>query len=460
VIRRLLLSYLTITAIVLLVLEVPLGLVFQQRVMDNLKVNVERDATVLASRYEDALERQLALDPHAAATYATRTGVRVVVVDKRGMSLVDTGGPIHRDFSTRPEITTALRGDRSTGTRRSNTLKTNLMYVAVPIASGGTVLGAMRLTLDTQQKDAVILHFWLGLLGVAAVVLAAVAVIGWTIARSLTRPLRNLHAVAARFSTGDLTPTSPQPGAPPEVAALTETMNAMAQRLERLLDEHRSFVADASHQLRTPLTALRLRLENLQSDWASSGGEPDLAAAIDETNRLAGLVNDLLMMARAEQTAAPESVDLVQLVSDRVDTWSASAEAAGVALDFVRPDGPIRASAVPAGIEQILDNVIDNAIAASPTGSRVTVTIDRGHLHHRLTVADEGPGLTDELKTRALDRFWRLDESKPGTGLGLPIARALAEASGGSLELHDVDKGGLAVVVSLRAAKARGAVPR
>ncbi len=325
--RRLLLSYLTITAIVLLALEVPLGLIFQQRQTDRLTVGVERDATVLASRYEDALERETVLDPAAASGYARRTGVRVVVVDTSGLSLVDTSGGIHRDFSTRPEIRTALRGQRATGTRHSDTLNTDLLYVAVPIASGGKVLGAVRLTLDTQQRDAAVLRLWLGLIAVAVVVLAAVAGIGWAIARSVTRPLRDLHAAAARFATGDLTPTAPEPHAPAEIAALAETMNTMAQRLARLLEEHRSFVADASHQLRTPLTALRLRLENLQSDWATSDGADDLNAAVDETGRLTGLVNDLLKLARAEKAAETEPVDLVQLARDRVDTWSASAEA-------------------------------------------------------------------------------------------------------------------------------------
>jgi signal transduction histidine kinase len=450
-IRRLLLSYLTITVIVLVVLEVPLGLVFQQRQTDRLTVNVERDATALASRYEDAVEREAPFRPAQAVAYARATGVRVVIVDQRGVSLVDTAGPAHRDFSTRPEFKVALRGRRATGTRHSHTLHTDLLYVAVPVASGGKVLGAVRLTLSAGQKDAVILHFWLGLIGVAVVVLAAVAVIGWTIARSVTRPLRTLHAAAARFATGDLTPSPPEPHAPPEIAELATTMNTMAHRLERLLDDHRSFVADASHQLRTPLTALRLRLENLQSEWGTADGADDLSAAVEETGRLAGLVNDLLKLARAEKTAPAEPADLVALARDRVDTWSASAEVAEVALDLRTPGGPLVVSALPNGVEQILDNLIDNAITASPPGARVTLTVTAGRDTHSFTVADEGPGLSDDLKARALERFWRLDDTTSGSGLGLPIAQTLVDASGGTLALADSAAGGLAVTVTLPA---------
>lgn len=450
--RRLLLGYLTAVVIVLLVLEVPLAIFFQQRETGRLTVAVERDATVLAGHYEDALEHGTTLDPTSASDYATLTGVRVVVVDKAGASVIDTSGDAGRDFSTRPEIKTALGGARAEGTRHSDTLNADLLYVAVPVASGGMVFGAVRLTLDTREVDALVRRYWLGLIGVAVVVLIAMAGIGWAIARSVTRPLRRLDAAAARFATGDLTTSDPDPGAPSEIAVLGATMNTMAQRLERLLAEQRGFVADASHQLRTPLTALRLRLENLQSASATPDAADDLEAAIEETNRLAGLVGDLLQLARAEETAAPRTIDLVQLAGDRIDTWSAIADVAGVALDFAAPDGPVFVSAVPGGVEQILDNLIDNAIAATPPGSHVSVAVARGRAMHELTISDEGPGLSDGLKARALDRFWRLDHSQPGTGLGLPIANALAKASGGSLVLDDGPAGGLAVSVTLPAA--------
>jgi signal transduction histidine kinase len=158
------------------------------------------------------------------------------------------------------------------------------------------------------------------------------------------------------------------------------------------------------------------------------------------------------MFARAEDSPAPQAVELVQLAADRVDTWSALADAADVTLEFAAPDGPARALAVPGGVEQILDNLIDNAITAAPPQTRVTVTVRRGHAQHRLMIADEGPGLSDALKARALERFWRFDRSNPGSGLGLPIASALAKASGGTLALEDSHAGGLAVTVTLPAA--------
>ena len=450
--RRLLLGYLLAALVVLLVLEIPLAIFYQQREMVGLERDVERDATVLAGYYEEGLEAGARLNPAAADAYARRTDVRVVVTDKTGTSVIDTAGPAGRDFSTRPEIKTALAGGRAVGTRYSHTLKTDLLYVAIPASSAGDVHGAVRLTLDKQDTNALVRSYWAGLIAIAVVVLIAMAGIGWAIARSVTRPLRELDAAAARFATGDLSPAEPDPSAPPEIAVLGDTMNTMARRLDRLITEQRGFVADASHQLRTPLTALRLRLENLQSAAATHEDEEELGAAIEETNRLAALVGDLLQLARAEETAEPLAMDIAALAAERVDTWSAVADATEVDLSLVAPGGPIYASSVPGGVEQILDNLIDNAVEASPEGSRVSVTIVRGATAHELVVSDEGPGLSDEDKARAVERFWRADRSTPGTGLGLPIVATLARASGGSLELTDGASGGLTVRVTLPAA--------
>ncbi len=452
--RRLVLSYLAVTLVVLVLLEVPLAIFFQQRELDRLTSNVERDATVLATIYEDALEKQTTVDPQPADDYFGRTGARVVVVDADGISVVDTGAEVDRNFATRPEFIDALAGVRATGTRRSDTLDTDLLYVAVPVASGGNVYGALRLTLDTGEVTERIRRFWVGLAVIAVVILLVMVGVGWAIARSVTRPVRRLQLAADRFSSGDLTPTTPDPGTPAELAALEEAMNTMAADLDALIQRQRAFVADASHQLRTPLTALRLRLENLLSGASGRASATDLADAIGETERLGALVGDLLHLARAERAAAPVAVDLTSIVRDRVDLWTASAELQDVALELCAPGEPVAAEAVPGGIEQVLDNLLDNAIRAAPPNSRVTVGIEREAGGYHVTVADRGAGLDDRDKRRALDRFWRGDTNSPGTGLGLPIAQAIAEAGGGSIALRDNVPSGLVAVLIVRDAAA------
>jgi signal transduction histidine kinase len=450
--RRLLLSYLTITVIVLVLLELPLAIFYQQREADRLTANVERDATVMATIYEDILQENLFPDPTRAIEYAEETGARVVIVDIDGISIVDSAREADRDFSTRPEIDKALTGVRATGIRRSDTLDTELLYVAVPVASGGTVHGAVRITFGTHEMNERVHRFWLGLIAVAAVVLVVTAGVGWVLARSVTKPVRRLQAAAQRFSRGDLTPIGTGSNSAPELAALETGLNDMAHQLDDLIERQRTFVADASHQLRTPLTALRLRLENLYSEASTASMSNELDKAIDETTRLSTLVNDLLQLARTEQYRERCAVDLSQIVGDRVDIWTAIADQSDVRLELHAGTGPHWALAVDGGIDQVLDNLIDNALRATPNGTTVTVTLSSQSTTHNIAIADEGPGLTDDDKASALTRFWRSDASTDGTGLGLAIAQAIVNSSGGEFQLTDNTPTGLIASIELSVA--------
>jgi signal transduction histidine kinase len=272
--------------------------------------------------------------------------------------------------------------------------------------------------------------------------------------------VRALDKTAARFASGDLTTlgTEVRTG-PPEIRALAASMTTMAERLADYLAEHRAFVADASHQLRTPLTALRLRLENLQTRL-NDADAAELDTAIDETVRLSSLVTDLLQLARADRDEAPVATDLLQLTTDRLDTWSAVADARGVHLALIGGEQHAVVSAVPGAVEQILDNTLDNALRASPPGGEVTVWIEAIPGWWRLVVGDRGPGLSDEDKLRAVRRFWRGDTEGGGSGLGLAIAASLATASNGTLQLVDRAGGGLLIVVTLPMFTSAAAGPR
>jgi len=172
--RRLLITYLAITALTLAVVVVPLGRIFAERERDQLTFDIERDAQAVASLVEDPLEAGAAPAIDSVLTRYDESGGRIVVVDRNGISVADSDavGGAPRDFSTRPEIAAALDGQRSSGTRASETVGGDLLYVAVPVASGGTVHGAVRITYPTSTLDARVRTTWwrLGLL--CAVVLA------------------------------------------------------------------------------------------------------------------------------------------------------------------------------------------------------------------------------------------------------------------------------------------------
>ncbi len=457
--RRLVATYLILAAVVLVALEVPLGIVNERGQRRDLQQRVERDAVALAALVEDTLQSGPAPgDPtlrRIVGGYAASTGARVVVVGPAGTALADSDDEreLGRDFSTRPEIAAALDGTVATGTRRSDTLGTDLLYVAVPVASGGVVHGVVRASVPTSRLDTLVRRYWLILGGVALVVLAAVAVTGLWLARWVSRPLTDLRDATRRAEAGDLSVRADPGEGPDEVRELASAFNDMVGRLDQLVGTQETFVADASHQLRSPLTALRLRIENMQHGAAAADAE-DLEGALAEVDRLSRLVDGLLALARAERRAAERSPqDVGALVRERADAWRAAAAERGVALDAEAAPGLVAALA-PGAVEQMLDNLVANALEVAPAGSAVAIAAAGDDGHVTLTVTDAGPGMPAEDRERAFDRFWRGREDRRGSGLGLAIVRSLAEADDGSVRLEEAPGGGLRAVVTLPRAAA------
>jgi signal transduction histidine kinase len=205
------------------------------------------------------------------------------------------------------------------------------------VASAGRVHGAVRITYPASFVEQRIRRTWLLLGGIGVVVLATVFLISLWLARSVSRPLRELEQAAARVGRGRLAARAPVPATPREVHALATAFNEMAVKLENLIDAQQRFVADASHQLRTPLAALRLRLENLKPELPP-GAEDDLDGAIAESSRLSRLVDGLLALASAERAgSAPQVVDLASVVAERHTAWSDLAEEHGLRLQVDVP---------------------------------------------------------------------------------------------------------------------------
>ena len=455
--RRLLLSYLTLAVVVLALLEIPLGVSHARNQRRDLSANVERDAVAIASLAEDALERRLPAPPALTAIarrYQDDTGGRVVVVDSRGRAIVDSSSRrVGENFSTRPELAAALEGTVATGVRHSRTLGTDLLFVAVPSASGGVVHGAVRITYPTSEVDARVTRYWLILAAIAAVVLAVSAALALGFARWIARPLARVDAAAEEVAGGNLAVRVPLTG-PPELRRLAGSFNDMVVKLEALLDSQEQFVADASHQLRTPLTALRLRLENLARD-GETGTSAELEGALDEVERLSALVDGLLTLARADRAgSAPVDLDVASVVEERVQAWAALAAEQNVQLD-AHVDGRPRARATSGRVEQVLDNLLANALEVAPPGTSVDVDAVRADGWVEVRVGDRGPGMSDEEIARAFDRFWRAGAGEEGFGLGLAIVRRLVQADGGEIELRPRAGGGLECVVRLRAVGSR-----
>lgn len=449
--RRLLLSYLALALLVLVGLEIPLGYFYARGEESRFSQGVERDASMLAEVAEENIEKgNLEALPELTREYADDTGARVLVVDRDGRLLTDSAGTTATgaDLSGQADIAAALRNKPTTATR-PDARGGDVLAVTMPGTSGTTIRGALQVTYPMTMVTDRERRIWFALALIGACVLAAVALVGFTLARWITRPLRTLERATDQLADGHLdTPPDAATG-PPELRRLAASFNHTATRLQHLLQAQHGFASEASHQLKTPLASLRLRLENFEP-YLDPRAHPSLEETIEEVERLSRMVHGLLALARLESTATtPEPVDLDAVLADRAAMWESLAHEQHVTVAVTGPAAG-RVWAIPGALEQIIDNLVANALRVSPPGTAITLARAPGAELHLI---DQGPGLPQADRERAFDRFWRASDSHhDGTGLGLPIVRHLVHASGGEITLDAAPGGGLDAHIRLRPA--------
>ncbi|WP_372790861.1 ATP-binding protein [Paraconexibacter sp.] len=434
---RLLLAIAYPLFVAIVALAVPLTLNLHDRVEAEVREQASAQASLLAASVPalDSADVQRLVRDEAA-----RTRGRVIVVDARGRVIADSSGAAARgtDFSGRPEIAAALRGQRVQDERRSSTLGTELLATAVPVLDAGQPDGAVRLTQDMRAVADATRRATTGIGAVSGVVLLVGLLLAALLAGQIARPTRRLQTAARQLATGDLDARAPVEGAA-EQQQVALAFNDMAVRLGRLLEAQRSFVADASHQLRTPLTGLRLRLEELRRADPRTAAE-DADAALAEVDRLSRTVDELLVLSQAGERDAPsEDLALHETLAETIDRWNARARAQGseLVLDDAT-DVPAVVRVPAADLARALDVLVENALLYGGPGVRVTLRSSAG----RVEVLDDGPGPAPGEEEAVFERFRRGAVGRaggartPGTGLGLPIARELARRWGGDARLE------------------------
>jgi len=321
-------------------------------------------------------------------------------------------------------------------------------------AARGPLVGTVLLARSAAPLNHDIIELWVILGTIAVVAMLAAALLAFALARWVSRPLAGLDSAAGRLANGDLAIRAVVDSGPPELRRLATTFNTMAGRLEALVHGNRAVIADVSHQLRTPLAALRLRLDLLAADTDPATGH-ELVGALDELARLSRLVDGLLAVARAENIVpVPTAVDVAVVARERVVAWHPVADDRGIALEAPGVAGAVGSARARASVlawigeghlEQVLDNLIANALDALGAGGHVTVTAAVTTAGARITVADDGPGMNAEDRERA---FLRFTTSNPnGTGLGLAIVHRLVTSNGGTARLTETPGGGLTVLL-------------
>ncbi len=433
-------AYILLTVIV--ALEVPLAINLRKRALAELETRQLVQAQAIAANIgREGLKKAQAL---VQALPNTDPSVRVIVVDSAGVMIADSAGSglLGQLYVTpdRPELEKVSQPpyEPVTLVRHSSELGQDILATAAPIIDENAqnqtdYLGAVRLTESMAQVTANVQRAVYGLVAIGFAGLAAGVLIAYALAASIARPLGRLASTARRLGDGDLTARAGVLHGTREMEELSGSFDEMAERLEGAMRAQREFVANASHQLRTPLTAMKLRLESAVDEAPTEEVRRQLEAADREVDRLSRIVTNLLETSKRMETGEQtETVDVDRAVKRAVSRWEARARQKESSL-LVRGRAGL-AAADETDLDQILDNLIDNAITHAPGA----VTITTGTAGGRVLVAveDRGPGIRREEVGLVTERFFRGGGAPAGgSGLGLAIVKELAGRWGGSVEV-------------------------
>jgi signal transduction histidine kinase len=505
--RRITLTFFALITALLVLAVVPLGVTKADNQEASFRFDTNSAARIVASDAEEHLS-----DHHSTAELtdglaaAASSGDCAAVYDVNGSLFAQTPCTRASGEQARALADRVYAGERGSDPDQDLTAQDGQwLLVGVPVGDDGKITGMVVYARNGDPMDDRIdaMWGWLALTGIG--VLAVAGLLSVRLARWVSRPLAVLGNAASRLGEGELEVRASVADGPEQVRRLAETFNWMAERIETLVHGHRSWIADVSHQLRTPLTALRLRLDLLGPDVADERAAAELVGAQEEIARLSRLVDGLLAVARAESALPaknPVRADLI--AAERVAAWEPVAAERGVALTL-RADGPVTIPLGDGDLEQILDNLVANAIEAvgsasasaepspdaaagnapgngpydsgrvlievsdSPSPPSIpshqpspeplpssrgpltspsalpTPTPSRALLRPRasIRVIDDGPGMTAERKAAAFHRYGHPEPR--GNGLGLAIVHRLTAANGGRAELRDTPGGGLTV---------------
>ena len=487
---RLLLTYLILVLLGLGGLIVWTGLRLQTAVVDQAEHDLELEALIVANALHDPLEKWRkgevvegrSLDA-LVHSYAQSVGVRVTLVDPSLQVMIssDKAVPIHTE-EEHPEIAAARKGWEQHDIRWDEWHNEERLFVAAPIMEvkgeqrkleGFAQLSVSMAPLYTEMR-----RTWVSLVAAGAVVLVATALVSLLLARQVAGPIQNLTAVTEAVAGGNLDQRV-SPTGPDEIERLSRAFNLMAEQVQEMLARQQAFVANAAHELRSPLAGLQLRIEMLQRHGQE---KPELAERYlrqmeHEIEHLRRLVDHLLLLSRLDegQKMPRSQLDLAPILYELADEMGPLARAAGLDLQV---DVPPHLPAVAANVDpmrMVMRNLLDNAIKYTPAGGRIVLRAtaeglqpgDQLMWHHQhddgaeklsssfvvgrsshdtekpavlIQVADTGPGIAAEHLPHIFDRFYRVSatrsHSQGGAGLGLSLVRSIVEAHGGQVEIH------------------------
>jgi heavy metal sensor kinase len=403
-----------------------------------------------------------ALQSEGSGLSLQNQGDESLVVGGEFVGLYDPSGKLVDSSVAPPQAAAAIASFAVRSTTTSSTTLTSgaehLRVRAVPVSDGARRLGTVVVVRSIAPIEAAQRQL-LGILGLALPLSVAIAAVGgYALAYRALRPVEQLRRAAEDYGANDLSSRlAPRELRDDELGRLARTLDAMLDRVAAAVEQQRRFTGDASHELRTPIaTILADASLSLERSRSAEDQRTTIVRIESEAARMARIVEGLLVLARADARSAPESAEVVDvgaMLDTSIRRVSPRATERGVRIDARVAPGIVVADR-DGGLERVFDNLLDNALRYAPGGSAIEIEATTRDGMARVTVADHGPGIPPDERTRVFERFHRSpDASGPGAGLGLAIAHAVVTADRGRISVSETPGGGATFVVALPAAR-------
>lgn len=374
--------------------------------------------------------------------------LRVTIINKKGVVLCDSEAEAAsmENHANRPEIKQALSGQRGSSTRFSATLKTSMLYLAIPQVKEKKMVGVIRTAIPLISIDSLLDELYQQFMILFLVLLGIIIVVIINIYHKVSQPLAEIVDKANHYSKGDFNSSLPEYDIK-EIAELGVALNRMALQLDRLENLRQDFVANVSHELKTPIATIKGYVETLLDGAKHDQDDLErfLNIVLKQNDRLAAIVDDLLTLSRLEsapvtQILALNETDACQLLQSSAENCQSRAEEKKITID-IKCNNNIFVQADHSLMTQALVNLIDNAIKYSDENKTITLLVEKTNHQVRLSVSDEGPGIPEEHIPRLFERFYRVDKSRSrrigGTGLGLAIVKHIVHIHGGEVVVQN-----------------------
>ena len=381
-----------------------------------------------------------------AEDFARQIGSRVIIADHRQRVVGDSlrvGGLLGSSLD-REEIAKALDGEHSQSIQFSEQSNQWVMQIAVPIKVENTTVGSVFISSSLSLIYQVLEDVRKFLQAATALAIVFAAILGTFFAHHITVPIESLTKATEQMARGDLNQRV-RVRSKDEIGRLATQFNHMSGRMQEMTRQLREFVANASHEMRTPLTSLNILVKSLREYPLDVKEREEFLADIDmELERLIHLVESLLDLTRLDRLSMDDTmqaVDIVPTVVNTLDMLKKRAESKGILLRYTVPAQAPHAFVVLHQIKQVVFNLVDNAIKYTPSEGVVSVVMYQEAEQLVLTVTDTGSGIPTEHREKIFERFYRIDKARSreqgGTGLGLAIVKEIVTRHGGKIWVED-----------------------